>query len=751
MLSTIRSKLFLIFFSLGLLPLLISIFFAYHTMSDAMMAQSNEQVTKLVDKTAEQIQFFFETREKEITLLSNYPFIQLSFLQFEFGQRLDKVKHLLRDYENKNRYFNNIYLTDLNGNTILAEPENKKNILPFLKEKHWVSSIIDNDIKTAFISKKDASGSPVVVMGKLVYDFEDSASPTGMIVFDINLSSFTQFVASVKIGTHGYACLWDHQGHLIFHPQKSIPVGQGLYEENDDGLPMLIERMIRGEKGQGNYEYQGIKKQMLFTPCNVMNWSVSISLEKSELMADIIALRYRMLSFCAVITFLIIIASYAFGKSISNPISHLINGARAIGDGEWEHFIRVDSGDELQSLANEFNKMTSRLKKSINEIIELKNFNDDILRSVPSGIITIDQNLNITSFNANAAKILQIPLTSRGHSQSFPDAGHFSSKTDEILHLLKACVKNNTIITNRQLQQFSEATHEDSPRYIELNTSFLKNSREETVGAIAVIKDITERKKIDEEMIRVDRLASLGELSAGMAHEIRNPLAGMKTATQILAKNVSEPSGKVLIQGILNEIQRLNKIVTDLLNFSKPKKPLPSSVDLSEVIKKSLALVWKPIKNSNIELKKTVEDNLPDVFVDREQIEQIFLNLLLNALKAMPEGGTLSVSLKKVIHETDLTCQENRFETHESCQSREKIKVVFQDTGHGIKEEILSKIFNPFFTTDPGGTGLGLSIVQKLLEKNKGDIDIESKKEEGTRVILTFPAMKTKNQIRDGV
>ena len=751
MFSTIRAKLFFICFCLGLLPLLISVFFAYHTMARAMTIQTNEQITKLVDKTAEQIQFYFEAREKEISLLSDYPFIQLAFLQFEFGQRLDTVKRLLLDYEKKNRYFNTIYLVDLNGKILLTEPETPTNGSSFRKDAKWWISMMGENLKTVFIPGSGDGQPPVVLIAKRVYDFEDNQRPVGMIVFDIKLSSFIQFVSSLKIGVRGYASLWDSRGELIFHPEASIAGDFVSSGKKSHGLSMLVKRMVNGESGSGDYEFGGIKKRMIFTQCGVMNWRVSISLEKSELMKDIITLRYRMLSFCVVITFLIIVASYAFGKSISTPISRLIDGARAVGDGKWDHFITVDSGDELSALAYEFNKMTSRLKISIHEIMALKSFNEDVLRSVPSGIITINQDLEITSFNISAERILQMSgddLNQLTHPATYSQPP-LSSGAEEVVKRLRACVKNNIIMTNRHIEQVFYREGEGAPGVIELNTSPLKNVDEETVGAIAVIRDITEKKRIEEEMIRVDRLASLGELSAGMAHEIRNPLAGIKTATQILAKGISDKSGKVLIQGILHEIDRLNKIVTDLLNFSRPKKPLPARVDLSEVITRTLSLIWKNMKQSDIILVKTVDQDLPRVFVDKEQIEQVFLNLLLNALKAMPGGGTLNIFVK-LRYKQDRIQRRSPFKAMASSMPEKRIEVVFEDTGHGIKKEILPKIFNPFFTTNPGGTGLGLSIVQKLLEKNRAEINIESKEGEGTRVILFFPIMDPDDSLDGG-
>ena len=242
-------------------------------------------------------------------------------------------------------------------------------------------------------------------------------------------------------------------------------------------------------------------------------------------------------------------------------------------------------------------------------------------------------------------------------------------------------------------------------------------------------------------MIRVDKLASLGELSAGIAHEIRNPLAGMKTSSQVLAKKLKSSSEKVLIDGVLSEIDRLNKIVTDLLNFSRPSPPLPAPVDIPVILEKTLDLVIEKIKKLNIRLIRQYEQNLPQVMIDREQVQQVFLNLLLNAIKAMSEGGILSVSLRMIMDQSRV--EDKITESYDFLFPNDNkfIEISFKDTGYGIKEENISRVFNPFFTTDPNGTGLGLSIVHKLLEKNNSYIYVDSKEEKGCNFTLIIPVV----------
>ena len=732
MFSSIRSKLIAILIILGVIPLLVVGYFSYRSASDALLSQTKEQLGNLADKTAQQIDGFFEVAQKDIDLLSNFPFIQLSFLQFEFGQKLDTVKRLIEDYEKKNKYFKRIHLVNLQGKSILTVPESSKDTLADFNKSSWFNSTLSKGICLSDIMKGDSFSSSAIMLAKLIYDFEDKTKPVGILAFEIKLSSFTSYVASLKIGIQGYAFLLDEHGYLIYHPDQSLRLKKTFLESGNAKLKRLITNMQLGERGFGDYLFKETVKYMVFTPCRVKNWSVGITLHRSELMADIYKLRRRMITFSSMIIGLILFVSFMFVKSITHPIRKLINGARAIGGGDLDQIIKIESSDELHGLAREFNKMAAKLKGSVQEIIELKTFNDDIFRSVTSGIITVNREGELTSINRSAQKIV-------GCSWEVINSGGIKNipiRIKEVLNLLKETLEKKEKIQNQKIEV---SRGEGEVVFIELNTSLLNDSGGKVIGAIADIRDITRRKRMEELMVRVDKLTSLGELSAGIAHEIRNPLAGMKTSAQVLAKKLTSASERVLIDGVLSEITRLNKIVTDLLNFSRPSPPLPAPVDIPLILEKTLKLVMEKLNKFNIRLTRRYDQKLPKVMLDREQIQQVFLNLLLNAIKAMPKGGILTVSLRMIMDKSRI--KDKITESFDSLFLNENkfIEISFKDTGFGIKEENISKVFNPFFTTDPNGTGLGLPIVHKLLEKNNSYIYIDSKEGKGCNVTLIIP------------
>ncbi|MCD4718961.1 MAG: PAS domain S-box protein, partial [Desulfobacula sp.] len=675
-------------------------------------------------------------------LLSNFPFIQLSFLQFEFCQKLDTAKRLVEEYEKTNQYYKRIHLINLQGRSILTIPQNNKELCnkeldsdknPELFNTHdWFNAALKNEIFLSDIIMDGSFSDATLILTKKIYDFEDKTKPVGILVFEINLSSFTLFVSSLKIGTQGYSFLLDDRGFLIYHPNRNLRFKNTFLENGDAKLALLIKKMESGERGFGEYLFKKRTKYMVFTPCRIKNWSVGITLQRSEFMADIIKLRQSMMTFSALIIALIIFVSLLFVKSLSQPISQLITGARAIGAGDLDQTIHVESSDEFQGLAKEFNNMAARLKTSMQEIVELKTFNDDIFRSVSSGIITVDRKGNLTSINRSAQKIFSFSRRKIDNkAKEKPPAG-----IKKALALLMLTLGKKERIEHQVIDYLNQ---QGEPVFIEISTSLLNDSGGKIIGAIADIRDITLRKRMEELMIRVDKLASLGELSAGIAHEIRNPLAGMKTSIQVLAKKLTSPSQQVLIEGVLSEINRLNRIVTDLLKFSGPSPTFPVSVDIKVILENTLNLLMEKIKKLNIKIVQQYDHIVPIAFLDREQIQQVFLNLTLNAVNAMPEGGTLTISIKMVKDQDRIKEKITQAFDLAFLMENKYMAVSFTDTGSGIKKENLARIFNPFFTTDPNGTGLGLSIAHKLLEKNNAYIYIDSKEGKGCHVTLMIP------------
>lgn len=229
-----------------------------------------------------------------------------------------------------------------------------------------------------------------------------------------------------------------------------------------------------------------------------------------------------------------------------------------------------------------------------------------------------------------------------------------------------------------------------------------------------------------QQMERADRLASVGEMSAGIAHEIKNPLAGIKGAITVLADDFAEEDPRrEVVDKVLEQISRLDKAATDLLFFGRPGKPSLDFVDTNDLLKKTMFFISQHPEAKNVHQTKEFTRNLPPVWVDGKQLQQVFFNIILNAIQAMKEGGTLLL-------QTDLVGE----------QGEQTVRVMIGDSGPGIKPEDLERIYTPFFTTKTQGTGLGLAICRQLIEQQGGTIEIRSRLGEGTRVVIDLPVSK---------
>lgn len=726
--SSIRSKLITLLLILVGFPLLIAGYLSFQSATDALFKQTTQQLGNLADKTAQQIDNFFQTARKDINLLADYPFVQLAFLQYEFRQRLDTVQRLLADYSRKNDYFSHIYLIGLDGRPILAVPTIDLARHQFAKQ-HWFIKTLQEGIYLSDRPSPGRGGPSGIFLGKVVFDFENPSLPVGVLAFHIKPSAYNTFAKSLRIGSGGYALLTHHGGDLIYHPDDRFRTTGDILQNGDRRLATHIDQLTKGKIGYGRYSFLGDEKFLVYRPCKAVPWSVGIAVLQGELMADINRFQKRMQTFFLVIILLILPVSYLFIKGLTRPIQQLIDGASRIGSGDLDQTIYIKSNDELRGVAEEFNKMAVQLKASMDEILDLKNFNEDILRNVTSGIITVDRNVRITSLNVGAAKILGLPDSF--YSGGSPDAA--PAHLDKILEVLQQTLDSGTGVDHREL---AIARPAKELLYVEVNTSLLSSMTGKIFGAIADIRDITHRKRMEAVMLRVEKLASLGELSAGLAHEIRNPLAGIKTSVQVLSKRVTKPDSKELLGGIESEINRLNKFVTDLLRFSRPAPARPAPVDIGRVLDTTLDLLSEKTKAHRIRVERRFNKRIPKAVVDQEQMRQVFLNLLLNSIKAMESGGRLTIEIYPA-DEPPNGLARSRVNAPLSLCNYLRVEIV--DTGSGIAPHHLKKVFDPFFTTDPMGTGLGLAIAHTLIEENNGYIFIESIKTQGARAILLLP------------
>ena len=365
----------------------------------------------------------------------------------------------------------------------------------------------------------------------------------------------------------------------------------------------------------------------------------------------------------------------------------------------------VDTFHELVSQLKEKEKELEVLrKKAEDRAIAIEGYNENILQSVPSGVISFDDGERITKINRAAETILEI-------------------KRETIVG------KTYTEVLNRPITDFLKekkvvergetgyTTPSGKRVWLGLTLSPLKDSEGAIIGQILVFTDLTHLKAIESQIELRNRLSSLGEISAGIAHELRNPMAVIAGYTKLLSKK-ADTSIKPTVDAISKEIVVMDRIITDFLSFAKPAELNVTDINLGELIENCVASTRG--EQDDIIIKLAI-NNLPLIKGDEVLLRQAFINLLQNSTESMPKGGVLTIEA-----------------TSPADRERDSVEIFISDTGHGISEDIKDKIFLPFFTTKEKGTGLGLAIVHKIVVSHGGSISVDSG-EKGTIFKIKLP------------
>ena len=341
-----------------------------------------------------------------------------------------------------------------------------------------------------------------------------------------------------------------------------------------------------------------------------------------------------------------------------------------------------------------------------------------IIESVDTGIMTINLQGKIKSFNRAAEEISGLTFAeveNRNIVEIFPNFVHIK---ENISH-----EDYKSLIKNRYNLEFTSKGNKNL--ILGCSVSFLKDNKDKRIGNILIFQDLTSIKKMEEALEKNKRLAIIGEMAAGLAHEMRNPLASISGSIQVLRKDIKlSDIDERLMQIILRGKDQLENIIKDFLLLARPIQGNQQTIIIREIIEDVVESVqYVPDWNDNITVSLSLSDNLT-VYANRAEIRAIVWNLILNSVQAMPEGGNLSIETKKSLSDDS---------------TNEFFEIRISDTGYGIDEKYLNKIFEPFFTTKERGTGLGLAIVNKLVEGYAGTTKIESNIERGTTFSLTLP------------
>jgi len=378
--------------------------------------------------------------------------------------------------------------------------------------------------------------------------------------------------------------------------------------------------------------------------------------------------------------------------------------------------------DKLSS----FNKnLQTQITEATQEVVDLKNFNESIIQNISSGLLTVDFAGRVLFANKAAATVLgydEWELTDALINDIFGNAaGNI---------LMQPTVNNDEsprseeiIVRNKQSEEI----------YLGYTTTLRYDRDKNKVGCIISFRDITQMKEMRVTILRMDRLVSLGMLTSGIAHEIRNPLAGIKTMAQALEKELgSDDSRMEYVQRIIKQINRLNELLKAFFTYAKPVRPEKKYCDLQMIVKEVRALVHQRSENDKIRIEELYDPYLPKLYVDESQLEQVLINLFINAMDAIRQNGTLTIEAQTVM----------RLLPPQFREEGKLIQIKITDTGSGISKDNLRSIFDPFFTTKPNGVGLGLSIVYRIIHEHGGDVLVDSIEKHGTTFTILLPLEK---------
>lgn len=375
-------------------------------------------------------------------------------------------------------------------------------------------------------------------------------------------------------------------------------------------------------------------------------------------------------------------------------------------------------------LAEELRRSSVKLKAKQYDLDQLELLNRNIVQSINTGLITLNNQLEISYINPAVEQI-------SGFGYRDLEGIHIGDIFPKIVPYLSISDRGGD---NDDMPQPQKGIDVDFDRrdgtrlHLGFSQSILKDPGGDEIGLILIFQDLTEFRQMQEQVRRMDRLAVAGELAAGIAHEIKNPLASLSGSIQMLRDEVDfGPMQQRLMDITMREAERLNALVNEFLLFSRPEKAVDRSVEVNEVIEDTLEMLKNsPELSRPIRIEKTLSKNLW-VHIDSQRLQQVIWNLVLNAVQEMKNSGRLSLAT---------AIRKNRG----SGDAQEKLaEISISDTGSGILPENQGKVFDPFFTTKDQGTGLGLTIVHRIVENYDGKIFLDSDGRSGTTFTLHFP------------
>jgi len=676
----------------------------------------NQQQLVLARHIASQVENSFSVLKRELLLLSLSPSVQYfepDSMKNRMETTFSSIKHdgtlEIRYIDSK---FQNVYYVTEDHRFSYAHPNpGDREYLEWARNENNRGNLLLTSV--SLVPYNDNSQKVIMRMVLPVWQISvDQSHPIALkkfsgvliLIVDVNLL-IENITKGIRSGKTGYSWVIDENGIFLSHEERSF-IGKNAFEARKGKKPTISfarineiqkDNMLKGEEGTSWYIsgwHRGIegeiKKLISYTPIKLDSrfWSVAVVAPISEVEGAIHSIQIRQFFLQAIIVFVILFGGLFINFMILS----------------WSNI-----------LEQEVSKKTIELKKSEQQYKSLVENAEDI-------IFTIAYNGNFLSINKYGAQFF-----SRRRQEVI---GHnlseiFSWPSAEVLHLM---IQN--VFDSKESKQITHMVIIGERQFwFNTNLRRLFDEAGNIYAVLGISRDVTERRKIEEHSYYTEKLASMGTLAAGVAHEINNPLGVILGFTDLLLEKFPPDSQEYdLLKTIEKQGLNAKRVVENLLNFARHKEHKEELVDMNKNIETVLSVMGNTLLLNKIKIKQYLEDNLPSVKVDPGEVQQVFFNIINNAIHAMQgsDGRVLTISTRSL---------------HNSL-----VEVRIADTGHGIKKEYRNRIFDPLFTTKEvgKGTGLGLSVSYGIVMKHGGTITFKTKTKEeseeaGTTFIITFP------------
>ena len=754
--KSIKVKLICYFILMTTLPILIVSSTAYNSGKKALNERVVEKLTSIADLKKTQLSTWLQERIVDIGVLSTNKSLEVSFSNLlylrkafhtigrmkesEIGKVYYKrLSEYLGELKGKFIYCDEISILDVeNGEIVISTNESNIGLVDF-DYKYYLSVLENQGIPFKDIHCSDYTkqiGMTIFGTMKITdpITMEETEVINGIVLIRVNTKdSIEQLIQDwPNRGETGETLLVRREGDkLIFLNntrhlsdtalKMSIPVKSVVPES------FMLDAMEEGITEA--FDYRGVGVLLAFRYIPQLKWGLIVKQDTSEAFMPIMELKNQVITLAIVSVVIIVIIVFILAHGITHPILQLVQGANAIGKGILGHRILIKSRDEVGILASEFNRMAEKLEESYagleqkirQRTAQLRESEEKYRESINlanDAIFTIDaDSASIVDSNKKAEEITGYSRHELSNKKIWEIVPEYDrDRTKQLWTTINEA--GSGMLDNIDCQHIDGRLTPTS-----ISASVIEYGKKKTIQWIC--RDITERKRMELQLIQAERLAAVGELAAGVAHEVNNPLGGLQNFVKMMKKEPGNTSQNLEFLDLMSEgLQRIEVIIKQLMAFSRPYSTHMSNHSLNEIVESSLRFVDHRIKEQGIRLEKVLSPELPDIYGDADNISQVIINIIVNALDSMSSGGNLIIKTGYCGHQPS------------------NIQVAITDSGIGIREEILNKIFNPFFTTKEMGSGLGLAISKRIMDDHNGNILVESKVGEGTTFFVCLPVRK---------